>query len=161
MESASVAAGARTQPAETGEKGLKKNAIGFVDGLCIGLASTAPAYSLAAVIGSIVVAVGIHAPGVLLLSFWVLLLNVAAFAAVPAAVRARGVLAPSVAVRVGESGLAVALFAALVALPAAYGATRSAWSESPAGYARLGIVQPGVTPETCRQSMPSSSAGQS
>ncbi len=48
--------------AETGEKGLKKDAIGFLDGLSIGLASTAPAYSLAAVIGSIVVAVGIHAP---------------------------------------------------------------------------------------------------
>jgi amino acid transporter len=70
MESASVAARNRAGPVEeTGEKGLKSNAIGFVDGLCIGLASTAPAYSLAAVIGSIVVAVGIHAPGVLLLSF--------------------------------------------------------------------------------------------
>ena len=30
----------------TGDKGLKQNAIGFLDGLIIGIASTAPAYSL-------------------------------------------------------------------------------------------------------------------
>jgi amino acid transporter len=64
---------------ETGEKGLKKGAIGFVDGLCIGLASTAPAYSLAAVLGSMVVLVGIHAPGVLLLSFVPMFFIAAAF----------------------------------------------------------------------------------
>ncbi len=80
MESASLAAGGAADPApETGEKGLKSNAIGFVDGLCIGLASTAPAYSLAAVIGSIVVAVGIHAPGVLLVSFVPMFFIAAAF----------------------------------------------------------------------------------
>ena len=63
MESSSV-------PDQTaGDKGLKKNAIGFLDGLTIGLNSTAPAYSLAAVIGSIVVAVGVKAPAVLLVSF--------------------------------------------------------------------------------------------
>jgi amino acid transporter len=55
--------------AERGEKGLKKNAIGFVDGLIIGIASTAPAYSLAAVLGIVVVGVGVQAPGVLLASF--------------------------------------------------------------------------------------------
>jgi hypothetical protein len=33
----------RASVAETGEKGLKKNAIGFLDGLSVGLASTAPA----------------------------------------------------------------------------------------------------------------------
>ena len=64
---------------ETSGKGLKKDAIGFVDGLCIGLASTAPAYSLAAVIGSIVVAVGVKAPGVLLLSFVPMFFIAAAF----------------------------------------------------------------------------------
>ena len=31
------------QGAERGEKGLKRNAIGFIDGLIIGIASTAPA----------------------------------------------------------------------------------------------------------------------
>ena len=74
MESASS-----PHAAETGEKGLKKDAIGFSDGLSIGLASTAPAYSLAAVIGSIVVAVGVNAPGVLLLSFVPMFFIAAAF----------------------------------------------------------------------------------
>ena len=78
MESASVTA-TGTEPVETGEKGLKKNAIGFVDGLSVGLASTAPAYSLAAVIGSIVVAVGVKAPGVLLLAFIPMFFIAAAF----------------------------------------------------------------------------------
>ena len=48
---------------------LKSDAIGFVDALVIGLASTSPAYSLAAVIGPIAALVGIYAPGVLLASF--------------------------------------------------------------------------------------------
>jgi amino acid transporter len=61
------------------DKGLKKGAIGFVDGLAIGLDSTAPAYSLAAVIGSIVVVVGLQAPGVLLLSFVPMFFIAAAF----------------------------------------------------------------------------------
>lgn len=79
MESASVAAPAAKAEVETGEKGLKKGAIGFLDGLSIGLASTAPAYSLAAVIGSIVVAVGVQAPGVLLVSFVPMFFIAAAF----------------------------------------------------------------------------------
>lgn len=52
-----------------GEPTLKRDAISFTDGLVIALASTAPAYSLAAVIGSIVVLVGFQAPAALLLSF--------------------------------------------------------------------------------------------
>ena len=55
--------------AEVGEKGLKKNAIGFLDGLIIGIASTAPAYSLAAVLAIVVGIVGLQAPAVLLASF--------------------------------------------------------------------------------------------
>jgi hypothetical protein len=48
-----VAVGTIPVPAAPAEKqGLKANAIGFVDGLIVGLNSTAPAYSLAAVIGS-------------------------------------------------------------------------------------------------------------
>jgi amino acid transporter len=54
---------------EVSEHGLKKNAIGFRDALIIGIASTAPAYSLAAVIGLVVVVVGVQAPAVLLASF--------------------------------------------------------------------------------------------
>ncbi len=79
MESASVPAPAARAAAEHQEKGLKKDAIGFKDGVAIGLASTAPAYSLAAVIGSIVVAAGVNAPGVLLLSFIPMFFIAAAF----------------------------------------------------------------------------------
>ncbi len=80
MESASVAADESGRPAaEHLDKGLKKDAIGFWDGLSIGLASTAPAYSLAAVIGSIVVAVGVKAPAVLLVSFIPMFFIAAAF----------------------------------------------------------------------------------
>lgn len=43
-------------PVEGEPTGLKANAIGFVDALVIGLASTAPAYSLAAVMGTLAVA---------------------------------------------------------------------------------------------------------
>ena len=67
------------EPVERGEKGLAKNAIGFLDGLAIGINSTAPAYSLAAVLGSVVVAVGVKAPGVLLVSFIPMFLTAAAF----------------------------------------------------------------------------------
>jgi amino acid transporter len=65
--------------AERGAKGLKKNAIGFVDGLIIGIASTAPAYSLAAVLGIVVVGVGVQAPAVLLASFVPMFLIASAF----------------------------------------------------------------------------------
>ena len=57
-------------------KGLKKNAIGYVSNIVIGVASTAPAYSLAATLGFIVAVkgVGVHAPAVLLVSFVPMLL---------------------------------------------------------------------------------------
>jgi amino acid transporter len=64
---------------EQGPKGLKKDAIGFVDGLIIGVASTAPAYSLAAVIAIVVVVVGVQAPAVLLASFVPMFLIASAF----------------------------------------------------------------------------------
>jgi amino acid transporter len=60
---------------------LRPDAIGFGDALVVGLAATSPAYSLAAVIGPIVALVGVHAPGVLLVSFVPMLLIAAAFAA--------------------------------------------------------------------------------
>ncbi|MEU2118585.1 APC family permease [Streptomyces sp. NPDC016459] len=59
--------------------GLKANAIGFVDALVIGLNSTSPAYSLAAVIGPIVALVGIYAPGVMFASFVPMLFIASAF----------------------------------------------------------------------------------
>ena len=70
---------AATPGGETSEHGLKANAIGFTDALVIGLASTAPAYSLAAVIGLVVVAVGVQAPAVLLASFVPMFFIAAAF----------------------------------------------------------------------------------
>ena len=59
-----------------GDKGLKRNAIGYLSNLVIGVASTAPAYSLAATLGFIVAvpAMGLHAPAVLLVSFIPILL---------------------------------------------------------------------------------------
>ena len=57
-------------------KGLKSNAIGYLSNIVIGVASTAPAYSLAATLGFIVADPGVatHAPGVLLASFVPMLL---------------------------------------------------------------------------------------
>jgi amino acid transporter len=74
-----VRAKGQRRSGEARDKGLKKDAIGFTDGLAIGLASTAPAYSLAAVIGSIVVAAGLQEPAVLLLSFVPMFLIATAF----------------------------------------------------------------------------------
>jgi amino acid transporter len=63
-----------TEPGE-----LEHDAIGFKDALVIGLASTAPAYSLAAVIGTVTVIVGFQAPGALLASFVPMFLIAGAF----------------------------------------------------------------------------------
>jgi amino acid transporter len=64
------------EPAKIPHKGLKRDAIGFVSNVVIGVASTAPAYSLAATLGFIVADQGVttHAPGVLLASFVPMLL---------------------------------------------------------------------------------------
>jgi amino acid transporter len=66
---------------EVVDKGLKKGAIGYLSNIVIGVASTAPAYSLAATLGFIVAVkgVGVHAPAVLLVSFIPMLLIAAAY----------------------------------------------------------------------------------
>lgn len=64
---------------DPGGKGLKANAIGFWEGLSIGLDATAPAYSIAAVLGSMVVVAGVHAPAVLWISFVPMFLIAGAF----------------------------------------------------------------------------------
>ncbi len=63
------------------DKGLKKGAIGYISNIVIGVASTAPAYSLAATLGFIVAVkgVGVHAPAVLLVSFIPMLLIASAY----------------------------------------------------------------------------------
>ena len=54
------------------DKGLKKNAISFVSNVVIGVASTAPAYSLAATLGyiALVGGLGVHSPAVILVCFF-------------------------------------------------------------------------------------------
>jgi amino acid transporter len=64
-----------------GDKGLKEGALGFLSGVVIGVASTAPGYSLAAVLGGIalVAGIGLHAPAILLISFVPMLFIATAF----------------------------------------------------------------------------------
>ena len=58
-------------PTAPGNKGLKTGALGYISNLVIAIASTAPAYSLAATLGFIVAVggIGVHAPAVLIVSF--------------------------------------------------------------------------------------------
>jgi amino acid transporter len=58
-------------PTAPGAKGLKTDAIGYISNLVIAIASTAPAYSLAATLGFIVAVagIGVHSPAVLIISF--------------------------------------------------------------------------------------------
>jgi amino acid transporter len=81
MATASVSAAGPLEPQGVMDKGLKKNAIGYLSNIVIGVASTAPAYSLAATLGFIVAVkgVGVHAPAVLLVSFIPMLLIAAAY----------------------------------------------------------------------------------
>jgi amino acid transporter len=51
------------------DKGLKGGALGLVASVTMGVASTAPAYSLAATLGFVVILVGLHAPIVAVLAF--------------------------------------------------------------------------------------------
>jgi amino acid transporter len=51
------------------DKGLKGGAIGLLSSVVIGMSSTAPAYSLAATLGFVVIAVGVKAPAMMLLAF--------------------------------------------------------------------------------------------
>ncbi len=64
---------------EAGEKGLKSGALGFVSSVVIGVASTAPGYSLAATLGFVTIAVGFQAPIVMALAFVPMLLVALAF----------------------------------------------------------------------------------
>ncbi|MEA2346511.1 MAG: hypothetical protein QOG62_298 [Thermoleophilaceae bacterium] len=68
MESASIAPQA-APVTETGDKGLKKNAISYLSSIVIGVASTAPGYSLAATLGFVIAGVGLQSPAVLWVAF--------------------------------------------------------------------------------------------
>ena len=77
------------QPGETGDisvesKGLKGGALGLVSSIVVGMASTAPAYSLAATLGLIIASggallSGVKAPAIVLISFIPMLFIAAAF----------------------------------------------------------------------------------
>jgi len=62
-------------PETAGDKGLKTGALGLVSSIVVGIASTAPAYSLAASLGFVVAVsngggiVGVKAPAIMLLAF--------------------------------------------------------------------------------------------
>ncbi|MEU0495529.1 APC family permease [Mycobacterium sp. NPDC006124] len=58
----------------TGSKGLQSGALGLVGNVVIGLAAVAPAYSLAATLGYVVLAVGEKAPAMFVLAFIPMLL---------------------------------------------------------------------------------------
>ena len=60
---------------EGADKGLKGGALGFVSSMVVGVASTAPAYSLAATLGFVVIAIdGLQAPIITILAFVPMLL---------------------------------------------------------------------------------------
>ena len=69
------AAGTAVRGAGSGEKGLKTGALGLLSSIVVGVASTAPAYSLAASLGYVVITtsgdgiVGVKAPAIMLLAF--------------------------------------------------------------------------------------------
>ncbi len=81
MATDSVATSGGPASSEVMDKGLKKGAIGYLSNIVIGVASTAPAYSLATTLGFIVVVkgVGVHAPAVLLVAFLPMLLVASAY----------------------------------------------------------------------------------
>lgn len=84
MESASIPEPVKPQPgtgSAAGDKGLKTGALGYLSNLVIGVASTAPGYSLAATLGFVVAVkgVGLHAPAVMLVSFVPMLLIAGAY----------------------------------------------------------------------------------
>src|SRR5580700_7321874 len=58
------------QDADIGEKGLKGGALGLISSVVVGVASTAPAYSLAATLGFVVIAInGLQAPIITIIAF--------------------------------------------------------------------------------------------
>ena len=83
MESASLASPGVEQelPGRAFSKGLKTNAIGYASNVVIAVASTAPAYSLAATLGFVMLVsgVGLQGPAIILISFLPMLFIAAAY----------------------------------------------------------------------------------
>ena len=71
--------GVSSIPEDATGKGLKVGALGMISSLVIGVASTAPAYSLAATLGFVAAYVGLQSPAVMLLAFVPMLFIAAAY----------------------------------------------------------------------------------
>ena len=69
IDDLSVPGAAAVITAHPGQKNLKHGALGLVSSTVVGVASTAPAYSLAATLGFVVAAIGLQAPIVTILAF--------------------------------------------------------------------------------------------
>jgi len=61
------------------DKGLKTGALGMASSVVIGVASTAPAYSLAATLGLVAAAVGLYSPAIMIVAFIPMLLIASAY----------------------------------------------------------------------------------
>lgn len=88
--------------------------------------------------------------GILIVSAWVLGINVMLALLVPRTAT-RTAVTP---VNVGERGIAIGAVALLIVAPVMYGAAQAARPNTPVGYARVGLVQPGVAPHTWEESDP-------
>ncbi len=75
-----MAASAVASTSDRANKGLKGGALGLVSSVVIGVASTAPAYSLAATLGFIVAFVGLQSPIIVLLAFVPMLFTAVGYA---------------------------------------------------------------------------------
>jgi hypothetical protein len=60
---------AASEPIVVESKGLESNALGMFVSVAVGMASTAPAYSLAATLGFVVAVVGLQTPLLVILAF--------------------------------------------------------------------------------------------
>lgn len=65
--------------AGAGQKGLKGGSLGLLSSVVIGVASTAPGYSLAASLGLVIAAVGLQAPAIMWLAFVPMAFTAAAY----------------------------------------------------------------------------------
>ncbi len=63
----------------TPDKGLKTGALGFISSVVIGVASTAPGYSLASALGLVTLVVGFQAPAMMIVAFIPMLFIAAAY----------------------------------------------------------------------------------
>jgi amino acid transporter len=81
LESPTIVEGgvAPTAPAETGGKGLAGGSLGLFASVVIGVASTAPAYSLAATVGLVAAGVGLHSPFIFIVGFIPMILVASGF----------------------------------------------------------------------------------